>query len=202
MPRRRGRPPGESDRRERILVAARTEFAARGYASTSMRAVARRAEVDAALVHHYFAGKEALFVAAMALPAQPALVMPAALAGDLAGLGERLTRLFLTVWGDEPGRTSIVSLLAAAATEESAAVMLRGFLSDALLRPVVEVLERADVEREEAELRTQAALAQLIGVGMLRWVVGVEPLRSTSDAEVVAVVAPAVQICLLRGKQP
>ena len=36
-----------------------------------MRAIARRAGVDPALVHHYFADKAALFAETMALPSRP-----------------------------------------------------------------------------------------------------------------------------------
>ncbi|HET8768799.1 MAG TPA: helix-turn-helix domain-containing protein, partial [Pedococcus sp.] len=50
----RGRRPGGADTRAGIVAAARAEFAENGYDATSLRAVARRAEVDPALVHHYF----------------------------------------------------------------------------------------------------------------------------------------------------
>src|SRR5690606_30805742 len=63
--RRRGRPVGGGDRAALILDAARREFAAQGYDAVSLRGIARAAGVDPALVHHYFDGKEALFVAAM-----------------------------------------------------------------------------------------------------------------------------------------
>ena len=64
-PKRRGRRPSGEDTRGAILVAARTEFAARGYDGTTLRGIARAAGVDARLVHHYYdGGKEEIFVAA------------------------------------------------------------------------------------------------------------------------------------------
>lgn len=57
----RGRRPGESDTRELILDAAEEEFAARGYACTSLREIADRAEVNQAMVRYYFGSKEGLF---------------------------------------------------------------------------------------------------------------------------------------------
>ena len=68
--RRRGRPPTGQRRHQESRSSRRqsTVFAAKGYAGASLRAVGREAEVDPALVHHYFDGKAALFVAAMALP--------------------------------------------------------------------------------------------------------------------------------------
>ena len=66
-----GRRPGNVDTKSEIVEAAKRVFAAKGYDGASLRAVAREAEVDPALVHHYFDGKAALFVAAMALPFDP-----------------------------------------------------------------------------------------------------------------------------------
>ena len=66
-----GRRPGKLSARDDIIRAAREMFAEEGYDGTSLRAVARAAGVDAALIHHYFEGKPGLFMAAMALPFDP-----------------------------------------------------------------------------------------------------------------------------------
>ena len=66
-----GRRPGRLSARDDIIRAARETFAGQGYDGTSLRAVARAAGVDAALIHHYFEGKAGLFMAAMALPIDP-----------------------------------------------------------------------------------------------------------------------------------
>lgn len=91
-PKRRGRPARTAETtgpgaRERILEAARTEFAERGYDRTSIRGIAKRAAVDAALVHHYFGTKDEVFAAAIEVSFEPALVIPAVLAGGTDGLG-------------------------------------------------------------------------------------------------------------------
>jgi AcrR family transcriptional regulator len=44
-----------------IVVAARAEFAARGYAGARMEQIAQRAGVKKELIYHYFRGKEELF---------------------------------------------------------------------------------------------------------------------------------------------
>ncbi len=54
--------PGD-DRRERILVAALKEFAARGFEAASTNAIADAAGVAKGLVFHHFGNKEGLFVA-------------------------------------------------------------------------------------------------------------------------------------------
>ena len=60
-PRGRRRKADSGDTRSSIIAAAAVEFAHHGYDSTSMRAIARRAGVDPALVHHYFGDKADLF---------------------------------------------------------------------------------------------------------------------------------------------
>ena len=65
VPRRRGRRPVGEDTRSVILEAARAEFAEKGFAAASVRAVARRAGVDPALVRHYFADKGELYAAGL-----------------------------------------------------------------------------------------------------------------------------------------
>ena len=61
-----------------------------------MRAVARRAGVDPALVHHYFADKAALFVETMALPVDPREIKEEVEAQGFSG--EVLVERFLAQW--------------------------------------------------------------------------------------------------------
>jgi TetR/AcrR family transcriptional regulator len=51
--------------RARLVEAATEEFAARGYDGARVDGIVARAEVSKNLVYHYFAGKEALFIAVM-----------------------------------------------------------------------------------------------------------------------------------------
>lgn len=68
---RRGRRPGNPDTRAAIVEAARVQFAEKGYSAASLRAVARQAGVDPALVHHYFADKLTLFMATVEVEFSP-----------------------------------------------------------------------------------------------------------------------------------
>jgi len=88
----RGRRHGQPNTRDQILAAARHRFLTDGYQATSMRSIAADAEVDTALGSYYFGSKQGVFGAAMALTANPAQVLAAALPGDLAGLPERVLR--------------------------------------------------------------------------------------------------------------
>lgn len=186
-----GRPAGGGDRRTSILDAARGEFAAKGYVGASVRGIARVAGVDPALVHHYFGSKEQVFVAAMELPIDPAERLPQVLAGDLDGVGERMTRLFLGLWEQPEFRTPMLGLVRSAVTGEQGAKLLREFVGTALLARIAEAVGTDD------PLRVETAAAQLVGVVILRHVVRVEPLASADLDEVTRLIAPNVQRLLV-----
>jgi AcrR family transcriptional regulator len=52
--------PRESDSRERILDAARSEFAEKGFDGARVDEIAKRADVNKALIYYYFKGKDEL----------------------------------------------------------------------------------------------------------------------------------------------
>jgi AcrR family transcriptional regulator len=187
-PRPRGRRPGASSSRDDVLAAARAEFAASGYEGATMRAIARRAGVDPALVSHHFGSKEGLFAAAVELPFDPAAVLPRVVAGDLDGLGERLVRFFLAVWEDPAGRQRFAAVLRGAVTHERSAELLRGFVTTEVVGRVAAALDVPD-----APLRASLVGSQLVGLAMVRYVVGVPPLAGADLEQVVAAVAPTVQ---------
>ena len=51
----------EIESKERILLAAKSEFAEKGFNGARLDAVAKRAGVNKALIHYYFGGKEGLY---------------------------------------------------------------------------------------------------------------------------------------------
>ncbi|MEV4540970.1 TetR family transcriptional regulator [Micromonospora echinaurantiaca] len=189
MARRTGRRPGKPDTREAILDAARAAFAERGFDGASIRAIAATAGVDPALVHHYFGSKDQLFLAAMNAPVNPGELIPRIVAGDRDGLGERLVRLFLSVW-DSPAGTAGVALLRSAMSNEWTARLLREFLVTQVLR---RVLDHLDVDPAELPLRGSLVASQLIGLAVMRHVVRLEPVASAPAETLVAAVAPTVQ---------
>ncbi|MFC8239200.1 TetR family transcriptional regulator [Streptomyces sp. NPDC056661] len=192
-PKRRGRPARTAEAtgpgaRERILEAARTEFAERGYDKTSIRGIAKRAAVDAALVHHYFGTKDEVFAAAIEVSFEPALVIPAVLAGGTDGLGERLARYFIGVWENPATRAPLLAIMRSALTHEAAAKVLRGFVLRRLLERVAETLDVPD-----PTFRAELAASHMIGIAMLRYVIKAEPLASAEPEKIVAMVAPTLQ---------
>jgi AcrR family transcriptional regulator len=186
--RRRGRRPAGEDTRGLILAAARSEFGTRGYDGTTLRQVARSAGVDARLVHHYFDGKEELFVSALNFPARPQEVVARVLDGPRDRLGERLARTFLGVWDSPEGREGVVALLSGVLASEAAGRMLREFVTRELLLRIA-----AALEMDRAELRAALATTHLVGLAMGRFVIQIEPLASIPAEDLVAVVGPALQ---------
>jgi AcrR family transcriptional regulator len=184
----RGRRPGGEDTRRLILDAARDQFASVGYDAASLRGIARAAGVDAALVHHYFEGKPELFVAALELPANPRDIVSTVLAGGADGLGERMARLFFSVWDTPAGQERLTALLRSASTHEDAARMLREFVSREIFGRVVRELGTPD-----GELRAALAAGQMIGLAFLRYIVRLEPVASTPVEELVAWLGPTLQ---------
>ncbi|AKG43644.1 transcriptional regulator [Streptomyces xiamenensis] len=192
--RRRGRPArgeggGGPGTQERILASARELFAERGYEKTSVRAVARGAEVDQALVHHYFGTKEGLFSAAVALTAAPVTDRIAALdrvAPERAG--EEFTRMFFRIWENPVTRAPLLAIVRSALTHETAARIFREFIAGQLLSRLAGTLDAAD-----AQLRAELAAAQLVGTVLLRYALKMPPI-ATEDAEtLIARLAPVVQ---------
>ncbi|MEV6107845.1 TetR family transcriptional regulator [Streptomyces sp. NPDC051940] len=194
-PRRRpGRPsrtdsPDGPSTRERILTAARTEFAERGYDKASIRGIAKRAEVDPALVHHYFGPKEQVFESALEDAAQPALSIPdVMLSGPLDGAGERLTRFMFGVWENAFTREPLLAVIRSAMNNETAAAIFRRMVVRNVLKRVAPQLPGPN-----AELRAELAVAQLVGTAMLRYIIKVEPLASADVEELIRRLAPVVQ---------
>ncbi|HEV2089129.1 MAG TPA: TetR family transcriptional regulator [Cryptosporangiaceae bacterium] len=185
---RTGRRAGGSGTREAILDAARTAFADGGYDGATIRGIAGVAGVDAALVHHYFGTKEKLFVVAMRLPIDPSVMIPALLAPGLDGLGERIVRLFLSIWDSPEAVSPFLGLIRGAMTHERSAAMLREFIGSAVIGRLTAALE---VDR--ARLRGTFVGSTVLGLAIARYVIRIEPLASASTDEVVAAVGPTIQ---------
>ena len=182
------RPDGGPDTRETILAAARALFASNGFERTTIRAVATRAEVDPALVHHYFGTKDQLLAASLVLPLDPAELL-----GDLGDdpelAGQELVRRVLDLWeGDPETRGRLVALMRTGLSHDHAAELLR----DLFGRTILAVLRR-HVATDRPQLRAALAGAQMGGLILGRYLVGVPAVADASVDELVAAVGPSVQ---------
>ena len=186
-PVRRGRRPGAPDTRAAILASARELFAAHGFQRTTIRAVAAVAQVDPALVHHYFGTKDDLFIAALELPVDPRTVIAPALAGGVEGAAERLLSAFLSVW-DDPALQPGMLIVARGMLEQPGHRLIReGFL------PAVILPAAAALGLDQPERRISLVMSQVIGLIVARYLLAIEPLASMSSADVVRVIGPTIQ---------
>ncbi|GAB3019768.1 TetR/AcrR family transcriptional regulator [Mycobacterium bourgelatii] len=187
-PRRPGRPAGSSDTRERILACARDLFALNGIDRTSIRAVAAKAGVDAALVHHYFGTKQQLFAAAIHLPIDPMHVIAQLRDTPVEDLGYRLPSILLPLWDSELGAGLIATLRSLIAGDEVG--LARTFLQDVI---GTEVGSRVDDPPGSGRIRTQFVASQLMGVVMARYIVKIEPFASLPTDQIARTIAPNLQ---------
>jgi AcrR family transcriptional regulator len=184
----RGRRPGESTTRDAILEAARRHFAAEGFDGTTIRAIARDASVDPALVMHFFGSKELMFAAAMELPFDAASAVGRLLESDRATLGAEFARMFFRIWEDSETGPAMVGLLRSASSHDAAAARMRELLDGQILQPLATALDAPD-----RQLRSDLASSQLVGIGLMRYVLRLEPLASTDTEILIAALAPTLQ---------
>lgn len=188
---RTGRRPGETRTKEAIAAAARRQFGRHGYADTTIRSIADEAGVDPALVLQFFGSKDRLFTASIDWPFDPATEIAAVLDDDPADVGRRLVTLFVKTWDADSGRNPIVAQLRAATMREPAERQLREFLERELLTPLVSALGG-----DRPAIRANLVATQLLGLGMVRYVLRLEPMASLPPAQVADLVGPAVQAAL------
>ncbi|CAK7286185.1 TetR/AcrR family transcriptional regulator [Streptomyces misionensis JCM 4497] len=167
--------------RLRILHAAGAVFAERGYEAATVRDIAARAGVNQALIFRYFGSKKALLAEVMAQDGReqvsttpPERLFETALRGVLAeggGAGaDRLLAVYLRSIGSADAAPETVRVLG----EEYARAL-------AALSPA-----------DDGTLRAQLAMAWLLGIGLMRVVVGQEPLASAAPDDVCAHVLAAL----------
>lgn len=183
-----GRRPGDSRTRDAILAAARDEFARLGFDRATIRGIAAAAEVDPALVLHYFTSKEKLFAAALQIPVEPGAVLSRVMAHDTADMGAAIVRTFLETWEPPESRSPLIAMVRSAMTNETAMTLVREYLERRVFGPITQTLGAPD-----AELRATLMGSQFIGLAMMRYIARIEPLASASVDQIVTAIGPTIQ---------
>jgi AcrR family transcriptional regulator len=187
-PPRRGPKAARGEIAERILTAARTSFADRGYAGTTLRDVASAAGVDRALITYYFTSKTALLTAATEPPEGFIETATRAAAAPPRHRGRALVENMLTQW-ETPGSAEVLrSIILTAAHEPAAMQRLRAVFTANLLAAVA-----GHLDDEERTLRAGLVASQLIGVAMARYVWRVGALAELDRDQVARYVSPTIQ---------
>ncbi len=184
--------PGPRDERgvlaSRILVAARVAFAETGWAGTTIRAVARAADVDPALVYHYFRSKDGLLDAATTPPQKWLDRVAQTWSSPVAELGSALLRLMLDSWADDETGPVLRAILQTAAHEATTREKLRQTVEGSLMG-----VSHLGADEHDRLVRSGLISSQIMGLAMMRYVWGIEPIASMSDEEIIAAVAPNLQ---------
>jgi AcrR family transcriptional regulator len=182
--------PGPRDERgvlaARILAAARDGFAATGWAGTTIRSVARAADVDPALVYHYFGSKEGLLDAATNPPQRWLENVAKTWTTPVPKLGAALLRLMLSAWADDEVGPVLRSVLQTAAHEQSTREKLRRIVESSLIGV-------SQLDDHGRAVRSGLIASQIMGLAMTRYIWKIEPVASMTDDEIVAAVAPNLQ---------
>ncbi|MDZ4267803.1 MAG: TetR family transcriptional regulator [Mycobacterium sp.] len=184
--------PGPRDERgvlaAKILKSARKAFADTGWAGTTLRAVARDADVDPALVYHYYGSKERLLDAATTPPQKWLDDVARTWTSPIDELGVALLRTMLAAWADDEVGPVLRAVLQTAAHEPSVRDKLRVIVERSLMG-----VSQLGVDERDRSVRSGLISSQIMGLAMMRYVWRVEPVASMSDDEIVAAVAPNLQ---------
>ncbi|MGC1285289.1 MAG: TetR family transcriptional regulator [Streptosporangiaceae bacterium] len=158
---------------QRILDAARAEFGEHGLEGATIRAIARRANVDPSLVMQHYGSKAALFASAIQLDEAATGEIEAHL-HDV--LDVRLAAL--------PPETK--ALVRSMLTAPEAAASMSAFLNERVAN-----LSRA-MGGDDADLRAALIVSSILGLTIARHFLKLDALTSASDADIVRVARPWV----------
>nr|WP_255633339.1 TetR family transcriptional regulator [Demequina sp. TTPB684] len=178
------------------MAAAGVVFSRDGYERGSVRAVAREAEVDPALVRHYFSSKTELFFEAMRPPIDLAAHANRIAEGDPAHVGDRVMTFFVEVWDDPVRGPRVVALMRAAFDYPEMAEYVGELIVKGVIQRVAAAVGAQDPERAAA-----TAASQVFGLAMLRHSAKMEPLASEPAESLIARFGPIITR-LLRDEVP
>lgn len=192
----RGRRPGRADTRGTICRAALTLFSTIGYDKVSLRAIAREADVDPALIHHYFSSKSDLFAqTVLDLPLEAGQVVSDVLNGPREQIGERAVAAFLAAYDSpESGRDRFTAMLRSAVAADIVQRPLSEFMSKEVFGPIAEQLGHRDYR-----LRAQLAVSLVLGMALSRYILRLQALEAASDRNLVRGLGRAMQEILVES---
>ena len=154
-----------------ILVAARERFSSHGYDGTGLRAIAKLAGVNVALIGRYFGSKEGLFLAAV----PPTLDISRLVSGPMSEFGTRAANVM--DMRSQRGFDPMLALIRAAASPDCAPA-----LKTALDRQVIVPLAMR-LDGRDAHARAGMILAAMAGYDLMIRVIGIEALQAAAGAQ-------------------
>ncbi|HRH21546.1 MAG TPA: TetR family transcriptional regulator [Brevundimonas sp.] len=158
----RARPRDAAATRDSILDAARDQFAQRSYEDVSLRAIARGAGIDVALIARYFGSKEELFADAL----EACEVGPDLFSGPRETFGQRMAEQIVF----EPksgGKLQGTQIMLNSLGSAKAAEIVQNSANTQFFRPFATWLGG-----EDAHIRTRLLAGLMMGMGVSRELAG------------------------------
>ncbi|MFI5491714.1 TetR/AcrR family transcriptional regulator [Actinoplanes sp. NPDC051859] len=180
-----------------LLDAARQRFAAHGYAATTVREIADDAGVNVALINRYFDSKEGLFKACLVGAADEidrsvrdqvtVDQIPAAIAAQITGNRDGLppTRLLL--------------LLRSSGNERADQIRRDVLHTFAVRLATVAGWQPGD---DQLLLRAEMLLSAVLGITLLRYSTGLEPLTAATEQDLIAPLRDLTEALLRNPPMP
>ena len=188
-------PPRRRDRattRAELLAAARTRFARHGYDGAGVRDIAGDIGVDAALVFRYFGSKKALYAEAMRLPVPEGLTRGSQ--RPVPHIADTMLReVVFGQWPEFDGEHPLVAMLRSSGHPGVRAELRDGICGGYL----ADMADR--IGGPDAQLRAEMVGALLLGLGVLRDVVGAPAVSTASFEQVRGLVADMVRAATRTG---
>lgn len=187
-----GRRVGGGDTKVQILNAAQILFAENGLDRTTIREVAAKAEVDPALVMHYFKTKQQLFVESITpiVQSRQSNAISTALAKtSQQNRGKKLAEALVTFIMDENIQPLLLGIIRSVASDENAVKILKNLIEQVFTNEIEKYINGPD-----KKLRSELIGAQLIGLILARYIVKADPIASAPPDVLIKYLAPRLQV--------
>ncbi|WP_029192725.1 TetR family transcriptional regulator [Paenibacillus harenae] len=178
--------------RQQILLAARALFSQDSYERVTVRKIAARAGIDAALVIRYFGSKEELFLSALtSVGICPSNVFE----GEITTLGERMLNSQVPEWDKHDPNDPMLIIMRTLANPDASS-SLRKLLDQDIVQPMAMLITASS-----PQLRAEFVLSQLIGLAVVRNLLRSEALSAIPLEQLTEMLNPVFQY-YLEGKVP
>ncbi|MGB8277195.1 MAG: TetR family transcriptional regulator [Methylovirgula sp.] len=173
--------------RQRILRAALARFADASYEEVGLRDIAADVGIDVALVHRSFGSKEQLFSEVVKAAVQAERL----LAFEKSDLSTSFAKNIFEPDSElMSGHAEALQIFIHSLSSPRAREVLRAFAWQDFIEPLAAKLD------DRAQHRATLFVACLIGIRILRDVLGVEPLLDASRAETQPLIEKILDVCL------
>lgn len=166
-----------------ILLSAQRAFTEKGFDAAGLREIAADAGVNAALINRYFTSKEGLFAKAVI----PHLNLDSLLEGDRSTFGKRAAEYFCSKSYEGQHFDPTLAFLRSMGSQD-VAPLLRAASDTAVIAKIARWLGGRNTKQRAALIA-----AQLVGIDLLRRVLGVEALDESQAAKAIPYIAVSLQ---------